>query len=350
MHAKIAIALKGLHKTTKVLADGTRKTYYYAWKGGPKMRAEYGTPEFIREFHEHHAALRNPDTSTVAWLITRYKENELPKLKPATQREYRRYIAMIEERFGDMPIAALEEQGARAVFKDWRQEMAHTPRKADLAWSVLQRIFSVALDDELIGRNPCEAAGRLAEAGTRKDIIWTEEEKHLVEQMVPPHIYEAFLLAWWTGQREGDLLRLKWSAYDGAYIQLRQGKRGKHVRVKVSQELKRMLDRKRAALIGREIASLTVLTNSRGQPWTESGFRASWGKAIVRTKIKGKTFHDLRGTFVTNARRSGSSIEDIAEMTGHSIADVKSILEVHYLAASDTTSDAVILRMEKKKK
>jgi integrase len=34
------------------------------------------------------------------------------------------------------------------------------------------------------------------------------------------------LLALWTGQRQGDLLRLPWSAYDGEHIRLRQSKTG----------------------------------------------------------------------------------------------------------------------------
>ena len=29
------IRLKGINSITKKLADGTRRTYWYAWKGGP---------------------------------------------------------------------------------------------------------------------------------------------------------------------------------------------------------------------------------------------------------------------------------------------------------------------------
>ncbi|WP_439371557.1 hypothetical protein [Bradyrhizobium sp. DASA03120] len=35
---------------------------------------------------------------------------------------------------------------------------------------------------------------------------------------------QALILGLHTGQREGDLLRMPWSAYDGATISLRQGK------------------------------------------------------------------------------------------------------------------------------
>ena len=37
----------------------------------------------------------------------------------------------------------------------------------------------------------------------------------------------AIVLALWTGQRQGDLLRLPWSAYDGKHIRLRQSKTGR---------------------------------------------------------------------------------------------------------------------------
>ncbi|MGY4364678.1 hypothetical protein ACVW1A_000743 [Bradyrhizobium sp. LB1.3] len=36
-----------------------------------------------------------------------------------------------------------------------------TPRKADLAWTVLARILSFAKDRGIITSNPCERGGRL---------------------------------------------------------------------------------------------------------------------------------------------------------------------------------------------
>jgi hypothetical protein len=45
------IRLKGLNSINKKLADGTRRTYWYAWKGGPPLRGEPGTPEFIASYN-----------------------------------------------------------------------------------------------------------------------------------------------------------------------------------------------------------------------------------------------------------------------------------------------------------
>ncbi|WP_431197383.1 hypothetical protein, partial [Streptococcus pneumoniae] len=73
-----------------------------------------------------------------------------------------------------------------------------------------------------------------------------------------------------TGQREGDLIRLRWSDYDGTYIRLTQRKtirhgkvaKAKRVTIPVSPVLKTYLDSmKRGGPL--------VLTNSRAKPWTE---------------------------------------------------------------------------------
>jgi hypothetical protein len=45
----------------------------------------------------------------------------------------------------------------------------------------------------------------------------------------PGHLHLPLLLALWTGQRQGDLLRLPWSAYDGTHIRLKQSKTGARV-------------------------------------------------------------------------------------------------------------------------
>lgn len=46
------VRLRGINSKRKRLADGTFKTYYWAWKGGPPLRGEPGTPEFIASYNE----------------------------------------------------------------------------------------------------------------------------------------------------------------------------------------------------------------------------------------------------------------------------------------------------------
>jgi integrase len=85
----------------------------------------------------------------------------------------------------------------------------------------------------------------------------------------------AAVLALWTGQRQGDLLRLPWSAYDGKFIRLRQSKTGRRVTIPVSKRLKAILD-------DANRISTQILTNANGRPWTSDGFRTSWGKTCTK--------------------------------------------------------------------
>ncbi len=344
------VVLRGLHKTRKTLADGSVREYYYAWKNGPRINAEYGTPAFVEQFKRHLSERSAPDSETLAYIISLYKRMELPKRKPSTRRSYSQYIRIIEDEFGDMDIRAVEAIGSRAVFLEWRDSMSDRPRTADLAWSVLQKIMAFGMHVEKLKRNPCINAGRLAGTGTRREIIWAPSDLSRLRAVAPQTIADALAIAIWTGQRQGDLLRLSWTAFDGTHIRLKQSKTGRRVSVLVSEELRCVLDRLRSENDARDVPATTILVNQRGKPWTSDGFRTSWGKACAKAGIDGLTFHDLRGTFITMARRAGASIDDIAEASGHSTSDVRSILETHYLADGSGRGDVVILKMEGKER
>ena len=80
-----------------------------------------------------------------------------------------------------------------------------------------------------------------------------------------------------------------------------------------------------------------ILTNSRGLPWTESGFRASWSKAFNETALSDLHFNDLRGTAVINLADAGCSIPEIASITGHKLKSVHGILERYWSPTSNSS-------------
>jgi integrase len=49
-------------------------------------------------------------------------------------------------------------------------------------------------------------------------------------RVAPIELQQALIIALHTGQRQGDILRLPWSAYDGTAITLRQGKNARNRR------------------------------------------------------------------------------------------------------------------------
>jgi hypothetical protein len=170
------IHLKGIHKVKARLADGREVVYFYAWRGGPRLIAPPGSPEFIREFNDAHAARKKPHPGLLFSLIAEYKSSaDFGRLAPSSRTHYLHYLKTIEVEFGDMPIAALADPRVRGIFKNWRDRMAGTPRAADYAWTTLARVLAFAKDRGRISTNPCERGGRLYR-GSRVEKIWSPAE------------------------------------------------------------------------------------------------------------------------------------------------------------------------------
>ena len=208
---------------------------------------------------------------------------------------------------------------------------AQLGRNRDISWSKERGRISV---------NPCERGGRIYR-GSRAEKIWTADDEAAFLKFSPTHLHLPLLLALWTGQRQGDLLRLLWSAYDGTHIRLKQSKTSSRVVIPVGAPLKTALDRaaKRSTII---------LTTIDGKPWTPDGFRASWRKACARAGIAGLTFNDLRGTAVTRLALAECTEAEIATITGHSLRDVRSILDAHYLHRDPALAESAIRKLEKR--
>jgi integrase len=335
------IRLKGINWKRKRLADGSFKTYYWAWKGGPPLRGAPGTPEFVHSYNKAIATkAATPQGMLLSVLQSYQASGEFNGLAARTRFDYIGRIKVIEAKFADFPLSGLTDRRTRGIFMAWRDQLAtKSRRQADYTWSVLARILSWALDRGLVSANPCARGGRLYR-GSRVDKIWTADDEATFLKRAPAHFHLALLLALWTGQRQGDLLRLPWSAYDGTHIRLRQSKGSVRVVIPVGAPLKTALDaaKKHGPLI---------LTNSLRRPWTSHGFQASWGIAARKAGIVGVTFHDLRGTAVTRLAIVGCSEAEIATITGHSLRDVRSILDANYLHRDAALGESAIAKLER---
>ena len=334
------VRLKGINSRRKKLADGTIRTYWYAWKGGPPLRGEPGTPHFIASYNEAVAQKIAPPSGVLLALLFRFQESAEFQfgVSPRTRRDYIKQIKRIERAFGDFPIKALDDPRSRSVFLEWRDNLARTSlRQADYAYNTLARILRWSLDRGLITKNPCSGGSKLYR-GTRVDKIWSDEGIATFLCTTPTYLRLAMMLAIYTGQRQGDLLSLPWSAYDGRALKLKQKKTGTYVSIPVAEALRMELDAapRRCPII---------LTNSVGRPWSESGFQSAWGKATLRAGIRGLTFHDLRGTAVVTLARAGCNEVEIYSITGHKPGDVQAILTAHYLPRDAKVAENAIAKL-----
>src|ERR1051325_10505064 len=136
------VPLKGINRVAKRLADGRTEVYYYAWKGGPRLRGKYGSPEFHASYNEAVARkLARAPGLLMAVLQAFQRSQDFLRLADRTRTDYIAKIKLIERKFGDLPLGALADRRTRGLFMEWRDQLATASRRqADYGWVVLARI------------------------------------------------------------------------------------------------------------------------------------------------------------------------------------------------------------------
>lgn len=326
----VKIDLKGIAKAT---AKG--RTYYYAWRVGPRLHGEYGSAEFLADYLRAHEDRRAPDNRRFRSLVTLYKGSEdWRKLADSTKRNWGPWLDRIAEYFGELRIAQFDRpEKIRPIIRRWRNRYAATPRTADYGMQVLSRVLSYAVDPlGRIASNPCEGIKQLY-SGDRSEIIWTDADIARLKAACSPQIAHAVDLAAHTGLRLGDLLRLSWSHVGEDAIIVTTGK-SRHRREAIIP----LYDGLRAVLASIPKRSTTILTNSRKRPWTEDGFGSSFNKAKAAAGLAEVDlhFHDLRGTAVTKFYVADLPVRVIAEVMAWEEEHVERIIRRYVGRAART--------------
>jgi integrase len=315
------------------------RTYYYAWRGGPRLRGKPGTPEFVASYNEAIANRRAPDTSRFKSLVTLYKaSNDYKKLADSTRANWAPWLDRITDYFGDLRIAQFDRpEKIRPIIRRWRNQWADRPRSADYGMQVLSRVLSHAVDPlGKLASNPCEGIKQLY-SNDRSEIIWTDSDIATIKKTCSPEIAHAIDLAAHTGLRLSDLLRLSWSHVGEDAIVFATGKsRGRR------EAIIPLYDVLRSVLDQIPKRSTMVLTSARGRPWTPDGFGSSFNTAkhVAAIADKDLHFHDLRGTAATKFYIAGLSIRVIAEILAWSEDQVERIIR-RYVARAAATREAI---------
>lgn len=317
----VMVKLKGLHKV-KVRSNSA--WYYYAWRGGPRIYAPFGTPEFFAEWDSLTANTYQGDKRKFGTWVELYRRSEEFKaLAQSTRDNWIPWLDKVEKEFGELSIAQFDRPQVRPVIRKWRDQWRDRPRTADYAKQVLSRVLSFAVADGQLRLNPCPGIPNLYHSD-RSDRIWTDDDLKRFLKHASPQVSWVVRLAAMTGFRQGDLLRLCWGHVRAHDIEYRTGKsRGRRRAIApLTQDAKDLL-----ASIPKRNAR--ILTNSDGEPWR--GFSSSWRETLIKAKMQDRDlhFHDLRGTAATNLYRAGFTIREIAETLGWSEDKVEKLIDLY---------------------
>lgn len=282
------------------------------------------TPEEIhaawaREEARHHGRAR-PVGGTLGALIVAYRASpEFIGLAAKTRRDYARILDWLKP-LADQPLTAIDTPRVMKI-RDRAAERGH--RWPNYVLAVLSRLFSWGKPRGITTGNPVEDAERVRrpKGQPKGNRAWTPDELAFVLAAAPEPVRLAVLIAAYTGQREGDVIRMSWAAYDGHAIQVRQQKTGQLAWVPAHPALREALDaaeRRATTIVVRERA---VGRGPDGAPiagpYTVDGFRSVFFRLVGDLEQheavpKGLTFHGLRHTAGVALAEAGCSALQIA--------------------------------------
>ena len=195
-------------------------------------------------------------------------------------------------------------------------------RAVDLELTVLSNALSLAVRRGRLKANPIRERGRYTDRSRIRhcrETAPTPEELRQIVEWLEEHGYQqaadlAQYLAY-SGLRIGEGLVARWGAvtWPEELIHVKRSKKGVIPWVPILPEMKKLLERmkKRATsdlMFPSELKSDGALD--------DSAFRRLLGKACKKLGIRHVTPHGLRSYFVTQARQSGLTDAEIAQLIG----------------------------------
>jgi integrase len=289
---------------------------------------------------------------SLPWLIKMYRQDaRFTDLARVTQQGYDGHLRTIEawsERFGHPPAATLTRKDVKAFAKT----MADKPVKAKYVIGVLKVLFAFAIDEGELTSNP--ATNMRMKANPPRHQVWTSEQIDAViakaVEIGRPSIGLAVALAHNLGQREGDILHMAWSQFDGTKIRIKQRKTGTLLEVPCTEPLLDVLaatPRIGTLMVIKEAA----INPSNGRRWPPRAYtKASFGfdfRAIAKAAgiPDDLQYRDLRRTAVVRLAEAGCSVPEAAAISGHTIEATTKIMEV-YMPRTSTMAGHAITKLE----
>lgn len=246
---------------------------------------------------------------TVNDILDRFESEYIPyELGPRTQRDYARHVRDLRRWFGER-IA--DEMRPRDFAQFMNVKRGRIQRNKQLA--VLSCAFTQAVGSwYLIDRNVCRDVKRHRSRPRDREV--TDAEFAGFMATVPYKMRLAMQLSVLTGQRQGDILSLRWDQVDRTEgkIRFRQAKTGKRLAVRITPVLDALL----LQCMDMAPAGEHVIRRRDGERYTSDGFRAIWQRYQRRWAKAGNirfTYHDLRARAAAKCK----SVEEAMLLLGH---------------------------------
>lgn len=301
-----------------------------------------------------------PDaTISVAEYVKRITNQRIAaeKLEESTQYSYRFSLAHVERGFSNVALADLKPTDITAWIAEMN-EAGLSPATISKAYRLLKQALEIAVEDELIVRNPClRKAVRLPKACKEQPNVLDASGRtaivhRLADMERTPTVLAAYI-ALYTGMRRGEICALTWADVDidratisvsktvgikqgGTYIKAPKSERGRRA-VPMPTQLVPILAAHRAFMHEdwaaymdsldlkhdeAAFSKLYVIGTIYGEYRNPTRLGKAWQSLaetfnLIGTQGRIVTLHDLRHTYATVAVASNSDVKSVSGNLGH---------------------------------
>jgi integrase len=291
-------------------SDGKRY-YYVRRKGRPRVRltATFGTDAFMAEYRaaldtEQPTPEPRHGTGTLgAVIIAFYRSAVFANLKPNSQRLYRTVLDGIALKYGHRPARTMPPEAATKIIEGIG---ATRPGLANVTKKVMHRVMKHAK----IKPNPFADITTYRE-GTHH--TWSEGELAAFEARWPLGTRErlAYALLLYTGQRGGDVVRMRRQDISGGAIHVVQEKTGVELWIPIAPELQ-------AAMKAAPVKGMRLIGDTNGQPISRRDLTYMMKRAAAEAGLGPECVpHGLRKAVLRRLAESGGTAKELQSISGH---------------------------------
>lgn len=233
----------------------------------------------------------------------RYKRECLPLKAPATQKDNCRELDQLLPVFGQCAMESITTRDL-ATYRDLRQ--AKTRGNRELA--LFSHIYNMAREWGYTDKeNPCRGLRKNKEKG--RDRYITDKEFAALCAAAAPVMSRLLRIAYLTGQRPADVLKMRLTDIDGDCLLVTQNKTGAKIRIELTGQLGATVKECRAGRIG----SAPLVADGRGKALSINACRRLFEQARESAGVSCQ-LRDVRAKAASDI----DSAEDAQRLLGHS--------------------------------
>lgn len=278
--------------------------YYYDCGGKPRKEIPLGQDYVIAVQKWSELELKGRETvvsiTTFPALWEKYEREVLHTLKHGTIRTHKSDIKHLLRFFGEPP-APIEQVKPKHIFQflEWLKDKPTTANRCKRLFSTLWNHARAWGWTDL--QNPC--AGIKGHATGKRDVYIDDAVYRAVWECASQPIRDAMDLAYLTGQRPSDVLKLSELDIKEDTLPVHQAKTGARVRIRIEGELADLIKRIKARKKGYRLWVTALLVQMNGKPLTTMTLRngfvtartaAAEANPDLADDIKAFWFRDLR--------------------------------------------------------